>query len=286
MQVAIKSLIVHCGGLLTDEVIHSLLPPLPCAVDLLTQLPSLNKTYGNPLKPSSVTYRKRLYELLTLLPPKTYEGCFSALLKELVPDLTQPDNQVSASASYLPSLCHQNELTLLGPLLQETEQRFIEEQLLLVNSIAGGSLEYDPYSVYERASEGDSVPKPLPPTLSIINAATRLFGVIFSHVAELQRLQVLEQLMASIKQAKGSRQQIVQQNVVSAFSNFLKHLASCKGDLGSEEIQKCALTLLINALESSNPLLRCSAAESLARLAQVVADSAFTAGLAQISFDK
>ncbi|XP_077179157.1 HEAT repeat-containing protein 5A isoform X1 [Paroedura picta] len=283
---AIKTFIVHCGGLLTDEVIQSLLPPLPCAVDLLTQLPSLNKTYGNPLKPSSVNYRKRLYELLTLLPPKTYEGCFSALLNELVPDLTQPDNQMTASASYLPSLCHQNELSLLGPLLQETEQRFIEEQLLLVNSIAGGSLEYDPYSVYEKASEGDLVPKPLPPTLSIINAAARLFGVIFSHVAELQRLQVLEQLMASIKQAKGSRQQIIQQNVVSAISNFLKHLASCKGDLGSDEIQKCALNLLMSALESSNPLLRCSAAESLARLAQVVADSAFTAGLAQISFDK
>nr|XP_056706825.1 HEAT repeat-containing protein 5A [Euleptes europaea] len=283
---AMKSFIVHCGGLLTDEVIQSLLPPLPCAIDLLTQLPSLNKTYGNPLKPSSVTYRKRLYELLTLLPPKTYEGCFSAILKELVPDLTQPDNQMTASASYLPSLCHQNELTLFGPLLQETEHRFIEEQLLLVNSITGGSLEYDPYSIYEKASEGDLVPKPLPPTLSIIRAATRLFGLIFSHVTESQRLQVLEQLLASIKQAKGSRQQIVQQNVVSAFSNFLKHLASCKGDLGSEEIRNGALTLLMGALESNNPLLRCSAAESLARLAQVVADSAFIAGLAQISFDK
>lgn len=60
-------------------------------------------------------------------------------------------------------------------------------QLFLVNSIAGGSLEYDPYSVYERAAEGGSVPKPLPPTLSIIGAATRLFGVVFSHVAESQR---------------------------------------------------------------------------------------------------
>uniref|UniRef100_A0A8D0GD63 Uncharacterized protein n=1 Tax=Sphenodon punctatus TaxID=8508 RepID=A0A8D0GD63_SPHPU len=42
----------------------------------------------------------------------------------------------------------------------------------------------------------------------------------------------------------------------------------------------------MGALESSNPFLRCAAAESLARLAQVVADSAFTAGLAQVSFDK
>ncbi|XP_066486738.1 HEAT repeat-containing protein 5A isoform X2 [Tiliqua scincoides] len=283
---AIKSFIVHCGGLLTDEVIQRLLPPLPCAIDLLTQLPSLTKTYGNPLKPSSVMYRKRLYELLALLPPKTYEGSVSAILKELVPDLTQTDNQMAASAAYLPSVCHQYELTLLGPSLQETEHRFIEEQLLLVNSITGGSLEYDPYSVYEKASEGNSVPKPLPPALSIINAATCLFGVIFSHVAESQRLQVLEQLLASIKQTKGSRQQIVQQNVISAFSSFLKHLASCKGDLGSEEIRRCSLTLVMSALESNNPVLRCSAAESLARLAQVVADNTFTAALAQISFDK
>uniref|UniRef100_A0A8D2L7S9 HEAT repeat-containing protein 5A n=1 Tax=Varanus komodoensis TaxID=61221 RepID=A0A8D2L7S9_VARKO len=186
-------------------------------------------------------FMKRLYELLTLLPPKTYEGIFSAVLKEL---------------------------------------------LLLVNSIAGGSLEYDPHSVYEKAGEGDSVPKPLPPMLSIINAATRLFGVIFSHVTEPQRLQVLEQLLTSVKHTKGSRQQIVQQNVISAFSNVLKHLASCKGNLGSEEIRTCALTLVMSTLESSNPLLRCSAAESLARLAQVVADNTFTAGLAQISFDK
>ncbi|XP_061467577.1 HEAT repeat-containing protein 5A isoform X3 [Rhineura floridana] len=274
------------AGALCDEVIQRLLPPLPCAVDLLTLLPSLNKTYGNPLKPSSVIYRKRLYELLALLPPKAYEGSFSAVLKELVLDLTQPDNQMAPSAAYFLSLCHQNELTLLGTLLQETEHRFIEEQLFLVNSVAGGSMEYDPYSVYERAAEGDSMPKPLPPTVSIIGAATRLFGVIFSHVVEPKRLQVLEQLLTSIKQTKGSRQQIVQQNVISAFSNVLKHLASCKGNLGSEEIRSCALTLVMSALESSNLLLRCSAAEALARLAQVVADSAFSAGLVQISFDK
>ncbi|XP_072842444.2 HEAT repeat-containing protein 5A isoform X1 [Pogona vitticeps] len=283
---AIKSFILHCGGLLTDEVIQRLLPPVPCAVDLLTQLPSLNKTYGNPLKSASMTYRKRLYELLSLLPPKTYEESFSAVLKELVLDLTQPDSQIATSVGYLPSFPHQNELALLGPILQETEHRFIEEQLLLVNSMAGGSLEYDPYSVCEKSAEGDSVPKPLPPNLSIISAATRLFGVVFPHVAESQRHQILEQLLTSVKQTKGSRQNIVQQNVMLAFSNVLKHLSSCKGNLGSEEVRSCALTLVLSALESSNPLLRCSAADSLARLAQVVADSTFTAGLAQISFDK
>uniref|UniRef100_A0A8C5J2D6 HEAT repeat containing 5A n=1 Tax=Junco hyemalis TaxID=40217 RepID=A0A8C5J2D6_JUNHY len=283
---AIKSFVSHCAGLLTDEVVQRLLPPLPSAVDLLTQLSSIYKSYGNSLKTPSTVYRQKLYELLAVLPPKAYEGDFSAILKELVTDLTATDSQIDASAFLLPSLCHENDLLLLGPLLQETDHRFIEEQLLLGNSIAGGSLEYDPYSIYEKFAKGDSVPKPLPPALSVISAASRLFGVMFSHITESHRLQVLEQLLNSIKQTKGSRQQIVQLHVVSAFSTSLKHLANCKGSLGSEEVRRSALMLVMGALESNNPLLRCAAAECWARLAQVVSDSAFTAGLAQVSFDK
>ncbi|NXU78909.1 HTR5A protein, partial [Oreotrochilus melanogaster] len=283
---AIKSFVSHCAGLLTDEVVQRLLPPLPSAVDLLTQLSSICKSYGNSLKTSSTVYRHKLYELLAVLPPKTYEGSFCAVLKELVADLTVPDSQIDASTFLLPPLCNENDLLLLGPLLQESDHRFIEEQLLLGNGIAGGSLEFDPYSIYEKVAKGDSVPKPLPPVLSVISAASRLFGVIFSHVAESHRLQVLEQLLNSIKKTKGSRQQIVQLNVVSAFSTSLKHLANCKGSLGPEEVRRSALTLVIGALESNSPLLRCAAAECLARLAQVVSDSAFTAGLAQVSFDK
>lgn len=33
--------------------------------------------YGSALKLSSVAYRKRLYELLALLPPKSYEGMYT-----------------------------------------------------------------------------------------------------------------------------------------------------------------------------------------------------------------
>uniref|UniRef100_A0A8C3GDS8 HEAT repeat containing 5A n=1 Tax=Cairina moschata TaxID=8855 RepID=A0A8C3GDS8_CAIMO len=283
---AIKSFVSHCAGLLTDEVVQRLLPPLPSAVDLLTQLSSICKSYGNSLKTSSTVYRHKLYELLAVLPPKTYEGNFCAVLKELVADLTIPDSQIDASTFLLPSLCHEDDLLLLGPLLQETDHRFIEEQLILGNSVAGGSLEYDPYSIYEQVAKRDSIPKPLPPVLSVVSAATRLFGVIFSHIAETHRLQVLEQLLNSIKQTKGSRQQTVQLNVVSAFSTSLKHLANCKGSLGPEEVKRSALTLVMGALESNNPLLRCAAAECWARLAQVVSDSAFAAGLAQVSFDK
>ncbi|XP_024087479.1 HEAT repeat-containing protein 5A isoform X4 [Pongo abelii] len=283
---AIKSFVSHCGDLLTEEVFQRLLPPLPCAVDLLTQLSSILKMYGSPLKTPSVVYRQRLYELLILLPPETYEGNLCAILKELAADLTAPDIQVAASTFLLPPLCHQDDLLILSRLLQETDHRFIEEQLLLGNGVACGSLEYDPYSIYEKDVEGDSVPKPLPPALSVISSASKLFGVVCAHVGETQRLLILEQLLDSIKHTKGARQQVVQLHVVSSVSSFLKYVAGSKGCLGPEEMKRFALTLVTGALESPNPLLRCAAAESWARLAQVVDDGAFTAGLAQVSFDK
>ncbi|XP_032197368.1 HEAT repeat-containing protein 5A isoform X6 [Mustela erminea] len=283
---AIKSFVSHCGDLLTEEVIQRLLPPLPCAVDLLIQLSSVLRTYGSTLKTPSVVYKQRLYELLILLPPETYEGNLCALLKELAADLTASDIQVAASAFLLPPLCHQDDLVILSPLLQETDHRFIEEQLLLGNGIACGSLEYDPYSIYEKDVEGNSVPKPLPPVLSVISSAVKLFGVVCAHVGESQRLFILEQLLDSIKHTKGARQQIVQLHVVSSLSSFLKYLAGSKGHLGPEEMRRPVLALVMGALESPNPLLRCAAAEAWARLAQVVDDGAFTAALAQVSFDK
>uniref|UniRef100_H0X8A5 HEAT repeat-containing protein 5A n=1 Tax=Otolemur garnettii TaxID=30611 RepID=H0X8A5_OTOGA len=286
---AIKSFVSHCGDLLTEEVIQRLLPPLPCAVDLLTQLSSILKTYGSPLKTPSVVYRQRLYELLILLPPETYEdspGNLCAVLQELAADLTAPDIQVAASTFLLPSLCHQDDLLILSPVLQETDHRFIEEQLLLGSGVACGSLEYDPYSIFEKDVKGDSVPKPLPPTLSVISSAAKLFGIVCAHVEEAQRILTLEQLLDSIKRTKGARQQVVQLHVVSSVSSFLKYVAGSKGSLGTEEMRRLALTLVMGGLESSNPLLRCAAAEAWARLAQVVDDGTFTAGLAQISFDK
>lgn len=283
---AIKSFVSYCGDLLTEEVIQRLLPPIPCAVDLLTQLSSILKTYGTPLKMPSIVYRQRLYELLIVLPPETYEGHLCVILKELAADLTASDIQVAASTFLLPPLCHQDDLLILSPLLQETDHRFIEEQLLLGNGIACGSLEYDPYSIYEKDIDGDSVPKPLPPTLSVISSAAKLFGIVCAHVGEAQRLLTLEQLWNSIKHTKGARQQVVQLHVVSSVSGFLKYVAASKGSLGPEEMRRLVLTLVTGALESPNPLLRCAAAEAWARLAQVVDDGAFTAGLAQISFDK
>ncbi|EDL36774.1 RIKEN cDNA D930036F22, isoform CRA_b [Mus musculus] len=149
-------------------------------------------------------------------------GNLCVILKELAAELTAPDTQAAASTCLLPALCHPDDLLILSPLLQETDHRFIEEQLLLGNGVACGSLEYDPYSIYEKDVEGDSVPKPLPPALSVISSASKLFGVVCATVDEAQRVLILEQLLNSIKHTKGARQQTVQLHVVSAISNLLK----------------------------------------------------------------
>ncbi|XP_059505188.1 HEAT repeat-containing protein 5A isoform X2 [Stegostoma tigrinum] len=283
---AMKCFMLYCKDLLTDDVIERLLPLLAFAVALSTKLPALNKAYGTPLKSASVVFRQRLYEVLALLPPKNCEGMFNSVLKELIAELTLADNQMFAATFLLPSLCHQDDALLLGAWLQETDHRFIEEQLKLGGILGGGSLEHDPFTIYQRLADGELVPTPLPPVLSMIRAAVELFGVIFPCLDVKHRAQILDQFTESIKQTKGLKQQTVQLNVFAAFCYGLKRLAYKKGHLGPEEVRKPALTLVMHSLESPNVLLRCAAAETLARLAQVVDDSAFTAKLAQTSFEK
>ncbi|KAM3918608.1 HEAT repeat-containing protein 5A isoform 2-T2 [Leptodactylus fuscus] len=283
---AIHSFMSHCGDLVTEDALQQLLPPLPFAVALLAQLPSLQKLYGNSLKACSVLYRQRLYQLLILMPVNSYQGSLCAVMKELVADLSSPDYTPSGAVFLLPSLCHPDDLTLLGPSLQESDHRAIEEQFLLSSGIPGGSLEYDPHAIFQMPSKGESVPTPLPPAFTVIQAAASLFGVLLSNMPESQRAQILEQLVDSIKQAKGSRQQSVQLSALSALCCFLKHLASNRIDLGPEETRRPCLSLIVGALESRNPWLRCAAVECMARLAHVVSEPSYTSSLAQASFDK
>uniref|UniRef100_A0A8C2D6B2 HEAT repeat-containing protein 5A n=1 Tax=Cyprinus carpio TaxID=7962 RepID=A0A8C2D6B2_CYPCA len=279
---AMKSLVVHCKDLLTDDVISRLLPLLSCAVALLNQLTSIIKAYGNQIKNAATVFRLRVYEILTMLQPKTYEESFGTVLKQLLNDLTGPEITACAELNLLPSLCYIQDLAQLGPGLQDVDQHYIEEQLHGGGS-GGGTLEYDPFTIFEKAQE---VPTPLPPASALTAAAVQLFGVIFPHLGIQQKAQILEQFCEFVRQLKGARQQTVQIHVAAAFCCTLKCLALSRRELGSEEVQKPALSLLLGALEGSNPLLRCVAAEGLARLVQVLNDPNFTVSITLMSFDK
>ncbi|XP_071355215.1 HEAT repeat-containing protein 5A isoform X3 [Trachinotus anak] len=282
---AMKNLLLHCRELVTDDIISRLLTPLACAVALLTKLPALLRSYSSSVRSWSVVYRLRVYELLALLPPHTYQESFGLVMNQLVSDLSGQDNlnQPCSDLTLLPPLCHHDDLPLVGPALRDTDHRYIEEQLH-GSSVGGGSLDNDPFSLCERS---DEAPAPLPPPVTLTAAAAvRLFGALLPHIISAQRVKILEQFVETVNQLKGQRQLTVQTHVCAALCSLLKCQGSVQGSLGPEEIRSPALSLLSGALESISPLLRCLAAEGLARLVQVVGDPGFTVSVSLLCFDR
>ncbi|XP_078516049.1 HEAT repeat-containing protein 5B [Lissotriton helveticus] len=283
---AMRSFVAHCPELLTEDVIRKLMTPIECAMTMLSHIPSVIKAHGAHLKASAAMVRLRLYDILALLPPKTYEGSFNTLLRELVAEFTLTDNSANTTTSLLRSLCHYDDSVLLGSWLQETDHKSIEDQLQPNSASGSGALEHDPSSIYLRIPSGEAVPGPLPLGVSVIDASVALFGVVFPHVSFKHRLQMLDHFAECVKQAKGVRQQAVQLNIFTAVLSALKGLAENKSTLGPEEVRKSALALVMGALDNSNPILRCAAGEALGRMAQVVGEATFIARMAQYSFDK
>uniref|UniRef100_A0A671MKD1 HEAT repeat-containing protein 5A n=1 Tax=Sinocyclocheilus anshuiensis TaxID=1608454 RepID=A0A671MKD1_9TELE len=230
---AMKSLVVHCKDLLTDDDVDRQIFITFCCPSTLFRLPSIIKSYGNQIKNAATVFRLRVYEILTMLEPKTYEG------KQL--DWTRS--------------CA-NDLFLHG------------------GGSGGGTLEYDPFTIFEKAQE---VPTPLPPASALTAAAVQLFGVIFPHLG-IQQKYVHCHHIDSLQRAAFV--------YCCCLVGVLLCLASSRRELGSEEVQIPALSLLLGALEGSNPLLRCMAAEGLARLVQVLNDPNFTVSITLMSFDK
>uniref|UniRef100_A0A8C7I404 HEAT repeat-containing protein 5A n=1 Tax=Oncorhynchus kisutch TaxID=8019 RepID=A0A8C7I404_ONCKI len=283
---AMRSFVAHCPELLTEDVIRRLMTPIECAMTMMSHVPSVIKVHGTHLKASAAMVRLRLYDILALLPPKTYEGSFNALLRELVAEFTLTDNSANTTTSLLRSLCHYDDSVLMGSWLQETDHKSIEDQLQPNSASGSGALEHDPSSIYLRVPMGEAMPGPLPLGVSVIDASVALFGVVFPHVSFKHRLQMLDHFAECIKQAKGVRQQAVQLNIFTAVLSALKGLAENKSTLGPEEVRKSALALVMGALDNPNPILRCAAGEALGRMAQVVGEATFIARMAQYSFDK
>uniref|UniRef100_A0A182S6N7 HEAT repeat-containing protein 5B n=1 Tax=Anopheles maculatus TaxID=74869 RepID=A0A182S6N7_9DIPT len=155
------------------------------------------------------------------------------------------------------------------------------------NSAAGsGALEHDACCLFRGIAAGEQCPGPLPLGVAVIDMSVILFGLIFPKVANKHRLQMLEHFGECIKHAKSSRQEAVQMNIFTALLSGLKGLTETKAAIGQDDVRKSATNLIINALTSANPILRCAAGEALGRIAQVVGDSRVTAELAQTSFDR
>ncbi|KAJ0063184.1 hypothetical protein NL108_013353 [Boleophthalmus pectinirostris] len=274
----LRSLLVHCKELMSEDTLSRLLTPLICATSMLNKLGSLLRSYGSSIRPFTVVYRLRVYELLAELPPHTYQESFGLVMNQLVSDLCFPDQSCS-ELTLMPSLCFSDDLCLISPGLNDPHQTFIHQ--LQSSSGSGGALENDPFCL---TLKSDTPPAPLPSALALMEVTVRLFGNLFPNIISAQRVKILEQFVDSVNQLKGQKQQTVQTHVCAALCSVLK--VHSRSPLGPSELRPPALSLLWGALESSSPLLRCAAAEGLARLVQSANDSAFTVSAALLCFDR
>uniref|UniRef100_A0AAX7SY50 HEAT repeat-containing protein 5B n=1 Tax=Astatotilapia calliptera TaxID=8154 RepID=A0AAX7SY50_ASTCA len=89
---AMRSFVAHCPELLTEDVIRRLMTPIECAMTMMSHVPAIIKVHGAHLKASAAMVRLRLYDILALLPPKTYEG------KSVTCALLQPNSASGSGA--------------------------------------------------------------------------------------------------------------------------------------------------------------------------------------------
>ncbi|KAM8704571.1 hypothetical protein ACLKA7_009082 [Drosophila subpalustris] len=302
------SFLLNCPDLVSEDITRRLLTPIESALAMLVNLATVLKSYGTQLKAPAAMVRLRLFETLTLLPPTVLEASYTHLLRMLVSEFTLSDNAANTTNSLLRTLCHGDDSIILGTWLQETNHRTIEDQLQPNSAAGSGALEHDPCCLYrpnwsaqhnyatnasntsnnniQLISKVQQCPGPLPLGVAVIDMAVTLYGTIFPKVANKHRLQMLDHFSECIKQAKSNRQEAVQMNIFTALLFALKQLTDSKTSIGQEDVKKSATSLIVASLTSANSTIRCAAGESLGRLAQVVADSHFTAELAQNSFDK
>ncbi|RZF46525.1 hypothetical protein LSTR_LSTR014514 [Laodelphax striatellus] len=305
---AMHSFLQNCPELVTDDIIRRLLNPIESALAMLINISSVLKTYGQHLKAPAAMIRLRLYETLSLLPPQSFEGSYTHLLRLLVSEFTLGENPANTTTSQLRAACHADDSVILGSWLQETDHRTIEDQMepnrradgdhLQGTSAAGsGALEHDSCCLYRPVPMGEAMPGPLPLGVAVIDASVSLFGAMFARVSNKHRLQMLGHFADCIRAAKSCRADAVALNVFAALLAGMKGLhggggggsgggGSGQAAINHDDVRKAATALIVGTLTSGSPLLRCAAAECVGRLAQVACDARFTAHLAQTSFDR
>ncbi|XP_071834099.1 HEAT repeat-containing protein 5B-like isoform X1 [Apostichopus japonicus] len=282
---AMQSFIRNCPELVTDDVIRRLTPPLECALCMLAEVYQIIRANGAHLKACAAMVRLRLYQVLQLIPARSYEGSFTILLRELVAEFTLTDNPANTTTSYLRSLCHENDSIILQSWIQDTDHKSVELQLQPNSASGSGALEHDPSSLFWIVEKGE-IPGPLPLGVAVIDASVILFGYIIPHVADKHKLKIMDHFGECIRQAKSARQQAIQINVFAAVLSALKALDENKHHLQHPKIRSVANGLIMGALNNPNPILRCAAGEAVGRMAQVGGETSFIAQTAQMCFDK
>ncbi|XP_045624859.2 LOW QUALITY PROTEIN: HEAT repeat-containing protein 5B [Procambarus clarkii] len=283
---SMHSFLLHCSELAAEDTVRRLLLPIEAALLMLSSITHIVKQYGQHLKASTAMVRLRLYEVLSLLPPQSFESHYTSILKLLVSEFTLAESGANTTTSLLRTMCHADDSVILGTWLHHTHHKSIEDQLQPNSASGSGALEHDPTFLYRPLPEGEAIAGPLPLGVTVIDASVVLFGQMFPLVANKHRLKMLNLFGDMIRAAKSQRQEAVQMNIFTAVLSALKVLSDNKASFGQDDVKKAATALLLGGLTHPNSTLRCASGEAIGRMAQVVGDPRFVAEMAQNSFDK
>ncbi|XP_076062392.1 HEAT repeat-containing protein 5B isoform X2 [Oratosquilla oratoria] len=283
---SMHSFLQQCSELAAEDTVRRLLLPIEAALLMLSSITNIVKQYGQHLKASAAMVRLRLYEVLSLLPPQSFETHYTSILKLLVSEFTLAESGANTTTSLMRSMCHADDSVILGSWLHETDHKSIEDQLQPNSASGSGALEHDSTFLYRPLPDGVVIPGPLPLGVAVIDASVVLFGQMFPLVASKHRLKMLNLFGEMIRAAKSQRQEAVQTNIFTAVLSALKGLADNKSSFSQEDVKTAATNLILGGLTHPSPVLRCASGEAIGRMAQVVGDPRFVAEMAQNSFDK
>ena len=164
------------------------------------------------------------------------------------------------------------------------------EELLLPNGTTK-AIEHDLTSLYRPLEEGHPHPGPLPLGVAVVDASILVFGQVFPRAAVKHRGQMLDHFSQHLKVAQNqgtnnARAEAISLNIHTAILASLRGLVDSKAkSLGNDDVKQLAINIIVKGLVASNPMIRCAAAESLGRLAQILCDPKFVAESAIRSFD-
>uniref|UniRef100_A0A183F3B5 HEAT repeat-containing protein 5B n=1 Tax=Heligmosomoides polygyrus TaxID=6339 RepID=A0A183F3B5_HELPZ len=165
-----------------DEAIKAMLLPVECALVMSSQVGTLIRSYGPKMRALISCVRVRTYQLLMLLPPKSYEHMFHSLLRELVAEVTMSDDQgAQLMSSVAGVLCSGAEHTLLAPWSGgATDQALVEDQLQTLSHMGSGALENDITCLVSGSAKDvhNLWPEPDTPQVACLDAAVQAFGKV------------------------------------------------------------------------------------------------------------
>ncbi|CDW52161.1 HEAT repeat containing protein 5B [Trichuris trichiura] len=283
----VKNLVVHCKGLVNDDIVQKLLIPLESAFYELELLPNILKLYGQQLRKYAALFKQRLFEALVEISPSRYIGFFALLLREVIVEFTVIDGSSSSQSNFLLNeFCCNEEAVIFDVSFLLCANRRVEQLVNPLSQRSFGSLENAAFMLCNRDSN-EPPHNVLSSQVALTNSALLLFGHVFPFVQSKHRIQLLDHFGECVRLSKSSKQAAIQGNVIAALILSLKNLADGKLSLESNgNLVKTALSLITQCLASPSVSLRYCAAEAFGRLAQVAPDPQFLAEMVQLCYDK